>query len=146
MVMLFLVTSTGVNLVKHYCNTSKKEHVQLFSESYKCKTEIEQPKKCCCAKHTSHKENTTKQITKGKCCNDSFQYLKVPFQFDQRLAVNKVILDNCPKIIFNTDISSELTDITDAFQLYHPPPLLLVGNYFIHFTHNLKIPFSSSLC
>lgn len=146
MVSLFLVASTGFSYVKHYCNTSKTEHVKLFSENYKCKTEVESMKKCCCSKHHTSLNNTSKNnISKSNCCNNTYQYLKISFQVDKQISIIKLIVDQYP-VIFNTNtLAEEGSNNKDDQCLYHPPPLQLVGKYLIHFIHNIKIPFSSSL-
>ena len=144
MASIFLVATTGFSYVKHYCNTSKTEHLQFFTDNYKCKTEIETPKNCCCSKHASSCKNNSKIHYKtSECCNNTYQYLKIAHPFNLRLSIVKLVVDLCP---FITSINNSLNNTNDlevAHHLYQPPPLLLFGKYLIHFIHNIKIPFSS---
>ena len=141
MVSLFLLTSTGISLVKHYCNTSKTEHLQLFSEDYKCKTETEVTKKCCCSKHHSnHTDASKNNIKKSNCCNNTYQYLKIAYHFDKETPTTKLIVEKYPFIVNINTLLKDGSEINDAHNLYHPPPLLLVGTNLIHFIHSIKIP------
>ena len=145
MAAIFFIASTGFCYVKHYCNISKTEHIKLFSDNYKCKTEVEPAKKCCCSKHhAAHDSDSKNSLKKSNCCNNTFQYLKIPFQFDKQVSTIKLIVDNN---LYNSSLIASIIDGSkqhDDHRLYHPPPLLLKGNYLIHFTHNLKIPSPSS--
>ncbi len=145
MAAIFLIASTGFSYVKHYCNISKTEHIKLFTDNYKCKTEAESHKKCCCSKHhTSHQNDSENNLKKSNCCNNTYQYLKIPFQFDKQVSIIKLIVDNN---LYNSSVIASIIDgnkAQDDHRLYQPPPLLFFGNYLIHFTHNLKIPSPTS--
>ena len=145
MAAIVLIASTGFSYVKHYCNTSKTEHIKLFSDNYKCKTEVEPAKKCCCSKHhATHRADSNNNLKKSNCCNNTFQYLKIPFHFDKQVSIIKLIVDNYPN---TSSLNTSIIDGSkqhDDHRLYQPPPLLFFGNYLIHFTHNLKIPSPSS--
>jgi len=145
-ILLFLVSSTGISFVIHHCYTAKTEHIQFFADSYKCKTETEKPEaSCCCKKHeVLSKDKSLINFNKSECCKNSYQFLKISYQYENGHTTIKQIIAQCPFIVMLATLLNINNETQDYHQLYHPPPLLLVGKYFIHFIHKLKIPYASS--
>ncbi|NVN94213.1 MAG: hypothetical protein HXX18_02895 [Bacteroidetes bacterium] len=148
-ILLFLVSSTGISFVIHHCDTTKKDHVLFFTDHYKCETETkaatEKPEaSCCCTKHALSCENkTNNQFTKSACCNNTYKYIKFSFQFDKVISIVKVIISETPYFINLSPLTIHGADIQDKHSFYYPPPLPFVGKLLIHFTHNIKIPFTA---
>ncbi|MFZ4402117.1 MAG: hypothetical protein ACOYO1_18955 [Bacteroidales bacterium] len=145
-ILLFLASSTGISFVIHHCYTAQTEHIKFFADTYKCKTEteIEKPHaSCCCEKHNAASEDKSLiHLGKSECCKNTYQFLKINYQYESGVSTVKQLISIIPVFIninFSLDDNNKYQDYQ---QLYHPPPLLMVGKYLIHFIHNLKIPFA----
>jgi hypothetical protein len=145
-ILLFLASSTGISFVIHHCYTAQTEHIRFFADTYKCKTEteIEQPQaSCCCEKHSlASEDKSLVHLGKSECCKNTYQFLKINYQYESGISTVKQLIAEIPvlaainsHLLYNNKISN------DPY-LYHPPPLLMVGKYLIHFLHKLKIPHS----
>lgn len=145
--ILFLVSSTGISFVIHHCFTAQTEHIQFFANTYKCETETEAVKlkpSCCCAKHAAaHEDKSLLHLGKSDCCKNTYQFLKMTYQYENTLTVIQQIVAHTPFISRLIAVSSNSIETLTHHQLYHPPPLQMFGKYLIHFIHNLKIPFPS---
>jgi hypothetical protein len=148
-ILLILASSGGISFVIHHCYTAKSEHVKLFADNYKCKTEVqaetEQAKpSCCCAKHQeSINDESLNHINKSDCCSNTYKFLKFTYQYENGISVFKLILSQLPHISMLTKLVNTETNIRPIPYIYHPPPHILAGKDLIHFIHNIKIPFPS---
>jgi hypothetical protein len=148
-ILLILASSGGISFVIHHCYTSKTEHVKLFADNYKCKTETQAEAEadqakpaCCCSKHQeSIEDKSLNHINKSECCTNTYKFLQFSYQYENSMAAFKLILNQFTVITPFTIFQNTETNIQPKPYLYHPPPLILAGKDLIHFIHNIKIPF-----
>lgn len=147
-IVLILASSTGLSFVVHHCNSSQSNSFKFFTDHYKCKTEIENEQSkpnCCCAKHSEMAENKLhNNLNKSDCCKNTYKYLKVSFQYDNGISVQKTIIAHIPFVTNTCSFLNSKQIVTYIYSLYHPPPLAFYGKHLIYFIQNIKIPFHSS--
>jgi len=146
-ILLILASSGGISFVIHHCYTSKTEHVKLFADNYKCKTETEAEAElakpaCCCSKHQESVEDlNSNQVNKSDLCTNTYKFLKFTYQYENGITAFKIILSQFTAVLQLTIYNNADTYIQPKPYLYHPPPLVMAGKDLIHFIHNIKIPF-----
>ncbi|MCX6231222.1 MAG: hypothetical protein NTZ33_06730 [Bacteroidetes bacterium] len=146
-ILLILASSSGISFVIHHCYTSKTEHVKLFADNYKCKTETEaeaeqaKPSCCCSRHHESIEDHSLNHINKSDCCTNTYKFLKFTYQYENGISAFKLIISQIPVIFSFSALLNTAPKIQENTYLYRPPPLIMAGKYLIHFVHNIKIPF-----
>lgn len=133
MAVLVLLSSTGVNIFEHICNT---EHLKVLSlVKVACKEDSQTVDDCCKAPSSKSKRKPTK---KNDCCENKLFFVKSEIQNYYPNLLEKKISKSKHNIL-NRDCVKEIYALPEYFQIskvipinaYHHPPIL--NKYSIEF-------------
>ena len=129
---IYLLPSTGIFYVKHYCMLSGTSKI-VWQDGYNCHGR-EGWHSCCSPEHESRTGSAGHCLSgeQGKCCSNEVHYLKDTSEYDKPLStvVTKRPLRDLPVIIACTITHDPVQSLSTTKEQY-PPPVSISGKLFI---------------
>jgi hypothetical protein len=138
LLLIFIVSSTGISFYIHTCGSNQKKEVRIFREIF------EQKIACCCDDNLNipTKGSSETSLNDADCCRISHLFIKAPFlgfpilekysvpEFQVTHFLETALL----KLQFIQESKASYIPFPDP----SPPPLS--GVILLHFLHQIRIP------
>lgn len=143
MAVVLFISSTGIALFEHHCNTNGTSSFAVFSP-VDCNDHCSHHSSCssCCSTDKDSKCNIPEKKT-NDCCNDIFHFIKADIQAisatSTSIKIEAVAVD-----FFQSVVSHQQTIVFSDNELkgcaYTPKPPPKTGSFIVIFFSSLKIP------
>ena len=105
----FLTSTTGLNLVEHYCSHQEKSFVFLFNqdpdcEAHRCSSETKEPAACCEHEHTTD------------CCRNFSKFFKLIADYFSSYSKTEI---DCPVLIVEHTLDTRRMALLSEISTQH---------------------------
>ena len=134
LIILFVVSTTGLPIWSHYCEMMGKRSV---SECEMCKVETEEIQSACCSKEVSTRSLKISSET-SSCCVQDFDYKKIEDNFSQPITFKLIVANDDAGILIDVLINPKNEKTKSNLNAYNLPPPKF-GKHLLQTIHQLKI-------